>query len=582
MIRAEMSKHKQISCAQEKELQRFETEIAALERGELDPDDFKRFRLENGVYGIRGTTDMHMVRIKIRFGALTADQLDAVADAAERYTPLKMGHVTTRQAIQLYNVKRRDVPAALRLIAESGLTTREASGNTVRNVTCCPWAGVAADESFDVAPYADAVSRYFLRNPLNQNLPRKFKIAFEGCPTDHARLGIHDIGAQAKLRDGKRGFQLYVGGGLGPTPMSAQLLEDWTPEDLLIPSIEATIRLFDRHGNRKDRARARLKFVLKDWGIEEFRKQWRLERSVVIGTRSGLADWSIPQEAETAPPAPQEKPSHAPTTPHYARWRKTNCVAQKQKGFFAVTVRCPLGDVTCTQMRHVAAVARRYCGGRLRTAITQNLLLHWVPEAYLPNVYAELARQNLAQCEAGHLADITRCPGADTCQIAITHSRGLAEAIGELFNNGLAHDPVLENLSIKISGCSNSCGQHHIADIGFFGSAKNVDGHQVAHYRMLLGGGTRAGEAFFGTQVATLPAKRIPDAVKKLLLHYRDHRGSDESFRDFVQRIGVPNVKQLLNEFTTLPPYSKRPDLYGDLGFEGEFKVEIGKGECAA
>ncbi len=568
--------------AQEEELQRFGREIAALERGELDVEDFRKFRLENGVYGIRGTMDKHMIRIKIRFGALTPEQLECIADVAEQFTPLQLSHVTTRQAIQLHNIDRKDVPAALRMMAESGLTTREACGNTVRNVSACPFAGVAADEAFDVTPYADAVSKFFLRNAVCQNLPRKFKIAFEGCPTDHARVPIHDFGAVAKIRDGKRGFQCYVGGGLGPTPMSAQLLEEWTPEHLLIPSIEAAIRIHDRHGNRKDRARARIKFVLKEWGIEEFRKTWLAERTLAIMTRSGAADWSMPITEETAPPPPTVKAIAPSNSTEYARWRETNVFAQKQKGYTSVHVRCPLGDVTPKQMRGVAAIARSYCGGRIRTAITQNLVLRWVPETHVANVYAELGAIGLAHREAQHITDITRCPGADTCQIAVTHSRGLAGALGEIFNNGLSKDPVLQDLTIKISGCPNSCGQHHIADIGFFGTAKVIDKHQVAHYRMLLGGGTREGQAYFGAQVIVLPAKRVPEAVKKLLILYRDTRGADEGFRDFVQRIGLPHIKKHLDEFTTLPPYSERPDLYGDLGHEGEFKVEIGKGECAA
>jgi sulfite reductase (ferredoxin) len=571
-----------ISPAQEAELKRFEEEVAALQRGERDPDEFKRFRLENGVYGIRLTTDKHMIRIKIRFGALTPDQLECVADVAEKFTPLKLGHITTRQAIQLHNVEQKKVPEALRMIAESGLTTREACGNTVRNVTCCPFAGVAADEAFDVTPYADAVSAFFLRNPLNQNLPRKFKIAFEGCPTDHARVPIHDFGVVAKMKDGKRGFQVYVGGGLGPIPFSAQLLEDFTPEELLIPSIEAAIRIHDRHGNRKDRNRARIKFLVKDWGIEKFRAEWLSERTIAVNTRSGLADWRIPIVEETAPPMPDIKPATAPRTPEYMRWRQTNCFAQKQKDYFAVHIRCPLGDISAENMRHVAGIARRYCGGRIRTTISQNLLLRWVHESHLANVYSELSLFGLAHHDAEHIADITRCPGADTCNLAITHSRGLAQALGDLFNNGLAQDPLLQNLSIKISGCPNSCGQHHIADIGFFGNSKIIDKHQVGHYRLMLGGGTREGKATFAVPVLSLPAKRIPDAVKKLLLTYKEQRGADESFHDFIQRTGLPHIKQLLDEFTTLPPYSEHPEMYGDLGIEGEFKLEMGKGECAA
>lgn len=570
----------------EAEIGRFEQEIALLQRGERDPDDFRRFRLENGVYGIRDTTDRHMVRVKVPLGILTPEQLETLADIAEHYTPLQIAHITTRQDIQFHNIKQTDVPVVLRMIAECGLTTREACGNTVRNVTCCPLAGIATDEPFDVTPYALATSRFFLRNPVCQNMPRKFKIAFEGCGADHARLLIHDLGFQAMLQEhhGRlvRGFRTWVGGGLGPIPVAAQLLEEFTPAELLLPTVEATLRLFDRHGNRQDRNRARLKFVLKDWGIEELRGRWMQERRTVLATRSGHGEAAIATAEETPPPAPEVQTATPSATKEFERWRAINSVAQKQRGFFAAYVRCPLGDVTALELRGLANVARQYCGGRVRATITQNLVLRWAPETHLANVHQELSRLGLAQHGAERLADVTRCPAADTCQLGITHSRGLAQALGELLNNGLAADPVLEGLSIKISGCPNSCGQHHLADIGFLGNSKTVDGHQVGFYRMMLGGGTTVDRAFFGAAVMALPAKRTPEALKKLLSHYRDTRRADETFRDFAQRMGPPHFQQLLAEFAALPPYRERPDLYGDLGIEGEFKVKIGKGECAA
>jgi sulfite reductase beta subunit-like hemoprotein len=560
--------------AQEVELKRFEQEISALQHGGNDPEDFKRFCRENGVYGIRNSTDRHMIRVKIRYGALTADQLECLADASEEFTPLRIAHITTRQDLQFHNVEQRRVPALMRLIAESGLTSREACGNTVRNVTACQFAGIAADEVFDVTPHAAAVNEFLLRNPVCQNMPRKFKIAFEGCPADHARLGINDFGAQAVCRDGRRGFRISVGGGLGVIPASAQLLEEFTPEEWLLASVEAAIRLFDRHGNRKDRARARLKFIIKDWGIDEFRKQWLAERQIVLSTQSGASVFSLPAVTETAPALPTIAPVAAPETPAYRRWLATNCVAQKQAGYFAVSIRCLLGDVTVAQMRAVAGIARRYCGGRVRTTITQNMTLRWIPAQHLPNVHAELTQAVLGAHEAEHLADVTRCPGADTCQLAITHSRGLAEALGELFANGLAQDPVLQDLTIKISGCPNSCGQHQIADLGFTGTSKTIDGHAVAHYRLLLGGRTGNGGATFGVPVVMLPSKRITSAVTKLLGHYKATRTATETFHDFVQRVGVPALRQLLEEFTTLPPHREQPELYGDIGWVGEFSAK--------
>ena len=577
--------------AQKAEISRFEQEILKLEQQKLDMEDFRKFRLENGVYGIRGTTDEQMIRIKVRFGALTAGQLEAVASIVEKHATPKVAHVTTRQAIQLHKVKRAVVPSALEEIARSGLTTREACGNTVRNVSACPFSGISGEELFDVTPYADAVSRYFLRHSVCQNLPRKFKIAFEGCPTDHARVPIHDFGAVAKVRTvgGKqeRGFATFVGGGLGAVPFAPHLLEEFTPEDLLIPTIEAVIRLFDRFGDRKNKNTARIKFLVKKWGIEEFRKQFIEERKATILTSPGQADWKIRvYDQETPPPPPAQKSiTVAQDTPAYKRWVQTNLFKQKQPGFVAVQVRCLLGDIGVPQMRGLAGLARRYNGGRIRTVISQNLLLPWVREESVPAVYEGLLRLGIAATDAGLLTDVTRCPGADTCQIAITHSRGLAASFGDIFSNGgrvLAEDEGLKNLQIKISGCPNSCGQHHIADIGFHGASSEINGHQVPTYMVMVGGRTAEGVAQFGYRLGMVPAKRVPEASKKLLELYRAERQGKEGFRGWVERVGQERLKKELDPFRTLPPFEQAREMYEDLGEIGEFKLEVGKGECAA
>ncbi len=582
-------------AAQKAEISRFEEEILRLEQQKLDPDDFKKFRLENGVCGIRGTMDEHMIRIKVRFGALTADQLDGIADVVERYATPKVAHVTTRQAVQMHKVKRKFVPDALKRISETGLTTREACGNTVRNVSACPWAGISHEELFDVLPTADAVSRYFLRHAVCQNLPRKFKIAFEGCPTDHAKVGIHDFGAVARIQTvngiQRRGFTTTVGGGLGTVPFAAQVLEEFTPEGMLIPTIEAVLRLFDRYGERKNRNQARIKFLIKKWGIEEFRKQFIEERKATLMTSPGKADWRIPLYEQEPPPLRQaqgERRAEWPVIPesdHYRRWIETNLFRQKQAGYAAVQIQCLLGDISVPQMRGVAELARRFNGGRLRTMITQNLLLPWVPEELVPAVYEGLARLGITHTDAGSLADITRCPGADTCQIAITHSRGLATTMGEIFTNGgrpFLDDEALKNLSIKISGCPNSCGQHHIADIGFHGASSQLNGHTVPHYMVLVGGYTEQGVTQFGYRLGMVPAKRVPEAAKRLLELYSAGRQEKETFRQWVERMGQEKLKKEMDPFRTLPSFTERPDLYEDLGAEGEFKLEVGKGECAA
>ncbi|MCM8794386.1 MAG: nitrite/sulfite reductase [Candidatus Omnitrophica bacterium] len=575
--------------AQKAELSRFEQEIQRLEQGQLDQDDFKKFRLENGVYGIRGTMDEHMIRIKIRFGALNSEQLEAIAAVAERFATPKVGHITTRQAIQLHKVRRHNVPEALKMLTDVKLTTREACGNTVRNVSACPLSGISAEELFDVTPYADAVSRYFLRHPVCQNLPRKFKIAFEGCPTDHARVPIHDVGCVAAEREINgtkvRGFKVYVGGGLGTVPFSAQLLEEFVPADQLIPVIETVIRIFDRNGERKNRNTARIKFLIKKWGFEKFKEEFRQELQVTLMTAPGTADWRIEHYEQEPPPKPKIPPAIPVRDTGFERWLKTNVVKQKQPGYVVAVVRCLLGDITVEQMKGVAKIARAYTGGRIRTAITQNLYLPWLPEEALSAVYQELLRLGVAQSDAGSLADITRCPGADTCQLAITHSRGLATEVGNIFANGgrpFLDDAALKDLTIKISGCPNSCAQHHIADIGFQGGSTQINGHTVPTYIVLVGGRTEEGKAEFGQRLGMVPAKRASEAAKRLLTLYRDERQGKETFRQWTERAGAERLKQELDPFRTLPPFEEAREMYEDLGAIGEFKVEVGKGECAS
>ncbi len=576
---------------QEAEIQRFEREIARLDKGELDMDNFRRFRLENGVYGIRGAADQHMIRIKIRYGIMNALQLEAVADIAEKYTPGKLSHVTTRQAIQLHEMKRSDVPAMLRRLAEVGLTTREACGNTVRNVTCSYTAGLSAKEIFDVTPYADLLSLYFLRNPVCQNLPRKFKVAFEGClDEDYAKVGIHDLGfiATKRVVGGKeeKGFVTYVGGGLGSTPFPAYLLEEFCPLEEYLATAEAVIRLFDRNGERKDKNRARIKYLIAKWGIETFRQEFASEKKQVLMTGSGRdAFFKLRFEFETAPILKQKPPVDAPAVlPGFEEWAKSNTFEQKQKGFVAVTVRCPLGDLEPAEARKLAELSRIYCGGRLRTTIAQNMMLCWVPKESLKSLYARFVEAGLAHKGANEITDITRCPGADTCQIAITHSKGLAHEMAKLFTNGLGSDPELKGISIKISGCTNSCGQHHIANIGFHGASKNVNDKAVPHYQLMIGGYTDVkGVAVFGKRIAQIPAKRTPEAARAILEAYKKEKNTTETFLKWVERVGSPYLKSLVAPFLEIPSFERDPKMYEDLGDPGKlFKVEMGKGECAA
>jgi sulfite reductase beta subunit-like hemoprotein len=575
------------SWAEKEEIDTFDQFVQRFRRGEISPDEFKRFRLQNGIYGQRQEGEQ-MVRVKIPWGGLTAAQLELLAEVAAE-SPNGVGHVTTRQNMQFHFVKLDRVPALLERLASAGLTTREACGNTVRNVTVGHCAGVCAKEAFDVTPYANAVARYLLRNPMNQNLPRKFKIAFSGCPDDLGLTPIHDIGARAiaRVTDGKedRGFQLYVGGGLGPSPRLAQLLEEFTPCDGLLPTVAAVVRVFDRLGNRENRNMARMKFVLNKLGIEQFRKLVLQERTGLEATLAG----HLPRVVvwEEGPPHHHEEP--APRDPSgdfgdatYLRWRKINVLDQRQAGYAMVHVRLELGDITPIQLRTLAFAARQFADGSVRSTNQQNFILRWVHVDRIASLYRVLASAALAHPSAERLGDVTACPGADTCQLGITSSRGLAAALGDLFRNGLSDLADEAGIRVKISGCPNSCGQHHIANIGFYGGAKKFHGQQVPTYQMLLGASLGTSQPHYARPMARVPAKNIPGAVEALLRLYQGERQPREPFSQFLERYGVDQLKAVLKPFTEMPPVSEAPDRYLDYHSEEAFSIQTGPGECAA
>ncbi len=565
----------------EAEIRHLETQIERLERKELDPELFKKLRLQYGIYSIRRAPSSYMVRVKVRLGLISPEQLEALAAICEEFTPSRSGHLTTRQDVQLYGIERPLLPTLLRQLALVGLTTREASGNVVRNVTLCPFAGVSPDEPFDITPYALAVSDYLLRNPLTQILPRKVKIAFEGCPVDHARTPIHDLGVVAAPQGNQPGFRLYAGGGLGPVPRVAQLLEPWTSWEWLLPSLEAILRVFDRFGERRNRARARLKFLVEQLGWEEFRKRVLEERQIVWATQSGYSLTVTPQPLDE--PSPTENAS-APTAPSerhatFERWAGTNVIPQKQQDLYSVLIRVPLGDVTALQLHGLATLVRRYAGGA-RFTNEQNMLLRSVHKDTLGLVHAELERLGLAEAGAGRMVDITRCPGADTCLSAVTHPRGLALALEQLFHNGLS--PCADaKLSIKISGCPNSCGHHPIADLGFFGMSVKVGVQHLPCYQILVGGRTAEGQATFGKRLLRVPARRAPEAVKRLLKLYQEQQQPDESFTAFVDRVGLETLEGALADLADLTNTAAQPELFIDFGETEPFVLEAGKGECA-
>lgn len=577
------------------EIERMREFIAALKAGRIDGDSFRRFRLQNGIYGIRGQTDIQMVRVRVPLGRLTALQLQALGRVTEAYAR-GIGHITTRQDIQLYWVPLERVVDLLTQLAAVGVTTRETSGSVVRNVSIDPLAGVAADEAFDVRPHADAIMRFWLRNPLSQNMPRKIKIAFSGSSADRAATAMHDIGALATLREvdrrPQRGFQLFVGGGLSSSPHVAQLLEDWTPEDELLPTIEAILRVFDRLGNRQTRARARLKFLIDQMGIQAFRDLVFKERQVLslVRPQPYPAFEAVPGPAgmETAPTTRGNGSGngHSGSQPDadYARWLESNVILQKQLGYSAVTVVVPGGDLSASQFRNLVSIVREFARGECLTTIAQNIVLRWVPQQNVHDLYVALREIGLAQAGAGRISKVIGCPGAHTCNTAITTSHRLVLELTRHLTArpDLSVAPDLRGVDIKVGGCPNSCGHHQVAAIGFYGGARRVNGVQTPHYMMLLGGRVLSGNVVFGKPVTAIPAKRVLETVERVISLYRaGRRDAQETFHDWIGRVGVASLRDKFEDLKDLDDPAVAPDLYRDWGQDFPFKLQVGESECA-
>ena len=573
------------------EIETFEHEAQRMLSGEIAGDLFKPFRLQYGIYGQR-QAGVQMVRIKIPFGGITANQLRRIAELAERYTT-GVGHVTTRQDIQLHFAELKDVPAIMRGLAEVGLTTREACANTVRNVTGCHLAGVCQGEVFDITPYAKTVAYHLLRNPLNQSLPRKFKIAFSGCRHDCALTPIHDIGLLAtKAEDGTLGFRMVAGGGLGSAPRIAQVLREFTPIEELIPSIEAVIKVFDTLGNRKNRNKARMKFVIEKLGFAEFKRRWE-ETYVSMGHARPASqpfkllehqDHPVPLIMPTSngakPSASNEFVNGAAQETPFAMWKRTNVVPQKQAGYVTAVIKLFMGDLTASHMLHLADLAEHYSNGNLRTTINQNMVIRWIAENRLEELYEDLASQGLADPGAELVEDIIACPGTDTCGLGITSSKGLARALAEVFPAGRVPED-LKDVSVKISGCHNSCAQHHIATIGLHGVGKRIGEHTAPFYELHLGGKVN-GTAKIGQMTVKLPAKAVSAAITHLIDVYRRDRKPGEGLPAFIDRVGKNPLKDELIPYTLVPPFADDPTFYYDWEGDEEFVLEdLGPGECA-
>ena len=582
-----MSAHTEIPQYVEDELSNYEEHIRKYRQGQLDETKMQKLRLHFGTYAQR-QEGVQMQRIKIPGGFLTAEQLERLADSADRFGSGFI-HFTTREDAQIYYVKLEEAPAMLRFLAASGITTREACGNTVRNITACYRAGTSPTEAFDVWPYADALFRYLVRNKYNQNLGRKFKITFEGCAEDHSSLRIHDIGFWAVKRvvnnEEQRGFKVYLGGGLGTTPQLAQLYTEFLPVEEVFNLATAILRLFDRYGERKTRMKARMKFLIQSLGWEEFVNALDAER-VLVGPISFEND--LPEDRE---PLPLHSKSTGlkvlqfdSTDTEFATWLRDSVLEHKHEGFRGVHLRLKLGDITSDRARFLARIARQFSFGRLRTSIGQNIYLPWVREENLFDLYRWLRQIELGEPGVDSVQDVTTCPGSDTCRLGIASAKGLGSAIADAFNQDLAPFRELARpLRIKISGCPNGCAQHTVANIGFHAAAMSHDGHTVPAHLLSLGGQTDPASARFGQLIGKFPAKNSVKIIETLLGLFNKDRLPDETFNSFVERTGEEALKHVLEPLRDIPSFEVDPSFYEDYGHENErFAVRPGiKGECA-
>ena len=601
-----------LSFAREADVDEFVATLTKFEQGEITPEQWRTFRLLRGTYGQRQMGDAQMLRVKVPQGILSRGQLDAVADVAERYSR-GFGHITTRQNIQLHFLKLHDVEPAMRRLAEVGLTTREACGNSVRNITACPYAGVAGDEAFDVTPYAEALTRYLLRHPLSSSLPRKFKIAFEGCPGDHIALAINDIGWQGRLRavDGRtqRGFRVTVAGGTSTLPRAGNVLYEFMPAAEMFEVAEAIVRVYHRLGDYKHKQRNRLKFLVRSIGWDGFKAEF--ERELLAfraegGARLPFDPDSVAGEAAPAlrrreAPSPLAIAARAATTTvvgpgivpkvepqlvvdadAFARWSATNLQPQKQPGWATVIVTTVLGDLTSAQLRLIGELADGFSDGSVRVTHDQNFVFRWVRSDDVRELYRSLAAAGLARPGAGTLGDVTSCPGAESCKLAVTQSRGLGRLlIDELHERqDLVRD--VPGLNIKISGCPNGCGQHHVAGIGFQGSLRKIGGRPAPHYFVMVGGGSTEAGTSFGRHAMTIPARRCDTAVERLVQLFRDQHAPGESALGFFQRVDLGAVKGALQGLDRLTPEDAAPQDFIDLAEQTAFDPTVQEGECAS
>ena len=593
----------------------YEAQMELRKQGKLDEKIFAEARLRKGVYGQRydngqrhdgvRTRDLAypsgeivkgpdtlwdapgMQRIKIPYGGLTAEQLEVLSELADEYSDGIL-HITTRQDIQLHYVHIDDTPDLMRRLAAVGITTQEACGNSVRNITACTLAGVCHDEVFDVSPYADAMTQFLLNHDDVQDFGRKFKVAFSGC-AGHAcgLVMMHDLGLLAQTReiDGEtvRGFTVFVGGGLGTVPHQAKVLAEFCTEEELLPLTQAVARVFARFGEKKNRNRARIKFLVSKLGIEEFRREVEEELKTVPHDDRHTAYIDTLSEFTYVPAKAGMALNGASLPDGFDDWYRTNVYRQVQSGYSTITLNTPLGDFTAPQGFQLADIARRYVGDNIRLSVEQNVILRWVADTDLPAIYRDLCELGLGDANAGTIVDITTCPGTDTCKLGIASSRGLtAELRTRLIEKiNLLPDAVRE-LKIKVSGCFNSCGQHHVADIGFFGNSRRSGNHKMPHFQVVLGGQWQQNAGSYGLAVGAVPARRVPEVLEALTERYVAERGEGENFQTWVKDLGRKEIKAMLQPYMKLPSFEDNPGYFSDWGDSRVYTIDdIGVGECA-
>ena len=572
----------------EREFDDFDNEAEKFLGGETPEEKFIGFRLKQGVYGQR-QPDVQMIRVKLPFGGVNPEQMEAFASVVERYAPLVKGHITTRQNIQIHHVPLPDAAKAIRELSDAGLSSREGCGNTVRNVTGDPWAGVAEDEVFDPTPYAAAYVRYFVRHPTTQLMPRKIKTAFTGSDEDRAITGIHDIGFIARERDGVKGFELRVGGGTSIMPRIAPTLSEFVTADdgEYLKYTEAALRIFDRQEwLRVNRARARIKVLVDKVGIEAFREMvaeelegdWVAERDFDVG-RLRFDD----DEEANAPAAPTTHASANGDRSEFDSFLAANVQPQRQQGFSTVEVKVTRGDLSPAQFRGLAAIMRDFTGGYARSTVQQNLVLRWVRDESLYDVWQRLHELDLAAVGPREVTDIVSCPGTDSCKLGITSSMGLNRAIQERLEAMQITDPLTKRVHIKMSGCPNGCSQHHIGTIGFYGASLKIGDRHLPAYIPHIGGGYEGGEVVYGARLKSrLPAKRVPEAVERWLRLYEGERTDGEHFKEFAERVGTERFEAEVKDLTLPVEFSlETMQQFIDWDRHDPYKVERGEGECA-